>query len=174
MSEGDSFLHKATYDLTLLLRASPLRTSKPVAQAEEMVRRFCTKELRGVVGGVGEVEEYVANAALDLMIMAVWSLTAGQLDLDNLPVSTAFFPCRSFKKRVWKADGTRQTHTFARDLRTYQVFNEALQENSAQISKSNPRVKRMLKAMQELGGDSKKSVRGRLRDVAQFFDEGEL
>ncbi|OXC68452.1 hypothetical protein AYX13_02903 [Cryptococcus neoformans] len=151
MSEGDSFLHKATYDLTLLLRASPLRTSKPVAQAEEMVRRFCTKELRGVVGGVGEVEEYVANAALDLMIMAVWSITAGQLDLDNLP-----------------------THTFARDLRTYQVFNEALQENSAQISKSNPRVKRMLKAMQELGGDSKKSVRGRLRDVAQFFDEEEL
>lgn len=54
------------------------------------------------------------------------------------------------------------------------MFNEALQENSAQISKSNPRVKRMLKAMQELGGDSKKSVRGRLRDVAQFFDEGEL
>lgn len=95
MSEGDSFLHKATYDLTLLLRASPLRTSKPVAQAEEMVRRFCTKELRGVVGGVGEVEEYVANAALDLMIMAVWSLAAGQLDLDNLPVSTALFPCRS-------------------------------------------------------------------------------
>lgn len=48
-----------------------------------------------MVGGVGEVEEYVANAALDLMIMAVWSLAAGQLDLDNLPVSTALFPCRS-------------------------------------------------------------------------------
>lgn len=91
MSEGDSFLHKATYDLTLLLRASPLRTSKPVAHAEEMVRRFCTKELRGVAGGIGEVEEYVANAALDLVIMAVWGLAAGQLDLENLPVSTAFF-----------------------------------------------------------------------------------
>lgn len=32
----------------------------------------------------------------------------------------------------------------------------------------------MLKAVEELGGNSKKSVRGRLRDVAQFFDEGEL
>ncbi|XAO22200.1 hypothetical protein I312_100967 [Cryptococcus bacillisporus CA1280] len=151
MSEGDSFLHKATYDLTLLLRASPLRTSKPVAHAEEMVRRFCTKELRGLAGGIGEVEEYVANAALDLVIMAVWGLAAGQLDLENLP-----------------------THTFARDLRTYQTFIEALQEKSAQISKANPRVRKMLKAVEELGGDSKKSVRGRLRDVAQFFDEGEL
>ncbi|KIR35773.1 hypothetical protein I307_04466 [Cryptococcus deuterogattii 99/473] len=140
-----------TYDLTLLLRASPLRTSKPVAHAEEMVRRFCTKELRGVAGGIGEVEEYVANAALDLVIMAVWSLAAGQLDLENLP-----------------------THTFARDLRTYQTFTEALQEKSAQISKANPRVRKMLKAVEEFGGDSKKSVRGRLRDVAQFFDEGEL
>lgn len=90
MSEGDSFLHKAIYDLTLLLRSSPLRTSRPVAHAEEMVRRFCTKELRGVAGGIGEVEEYVANAALDLVIMAVWGLAAGQLDLENLPVSTAF------------------------------------------------------------------------------------
>lgn len=105
MSEGDSFLHKATYDLTLLLRASPLRTSKPVAHAEEMVRRFCTKELRGVAGGIGEVEEYVANAALDLVIMAVWSLAAGQLDLENLPVSTTFcyfLFCRYIKRECEK------------------------------------------------------------------------
>lgn len=44
-----------------------------------------------MAGGIGEVEEYVANAALDLVIMAVWSLAAGQLDLENLPVSTAIF-----------------------------------------------------------------------------------
>lgn len=55
------------------------------------MRRFSTKELRGVAGGVGEVEEYVANAALDLIIMAIWSLAAGQLDLEILPVSTALF-----------------------------------------------------------------------------------
>ena len=95
MSEGDAWLLKSVYDISLLLRdtsststsASPTSdASKPVHQAEQMVRRFCTKELRGVPGGVGDVEEYIANAALDLVIMGVWSLVAGQVDEKPLPV----------------------------------------------------------------------------------------
>lgn len=93
MSEGDAWLLKSVYDISLLLRDtstisdSPKSdTSKPVYQAEQMVRRFCTKELRGVPGGVGDVEEYIANAALDLVIMGVWSLVAGQVDEKPLPV----------------------------------------------------------------------------------------
>ncbi|WVN89572.1 uncharacterized protein L203_104799 [Cryptococcus depauperatus CBS 7841] len=150
MSEGDSFLHKATYDLSLQLRDP---AGRPVFAAKEMVRRFCTRELRGVKGGVGEVEDYVANAALDLVIMAVWSLAAGQVNLDPLP-----------------------THTFARDLQTWRAFQEACsdRENSVKLGKTAPRVRRMLQLLQELGGDSKKGVRGRLRDVEEVFDEGKV
>ncbi|WVO17558.1 hypothetical protein L204_105253 [Cryptococcus depauperatus] len=150
MSEGDSFLHKATYDLSLQLRDP---ASRPVSAAKEMVRRFCTRELRGVKGGVGEVEDYVANAALDLVIMAVWSLAAGQVNLDPLP-----------------------THTFARDLQTWRAFQEAYsdRENSVKLGKTAPRVRRMLQLLQELGGDNKKGVRGRLRDVEEVFDGGKV
>jgi hypothetical protein len=86
MSEGDAWLHKAVYDLSLLLREAS-STATPVVAAANMVRGFCTKELRGVPGGVGDVEEYIANAALDLVMMAAWSLAAGQIDADPLPVS---------------------------------------------------------------------------------------
>jgi hypothetical protein len=55
--------------------------------AEGMVRAFCTKELRGIKGGVSGVEEYIANAGLDLVIMGTWSLAAGQMEVDLLPVS---------------------------------------------------------------------------------------
>lgn len=84
MSEGDVFLHRTINDLTLLLRDPK---SKPVEAAEKTVRSFCTKELRGVQGGVSDVEEYIANATLDLCIMSVWSLAASQVDMERLPVS---------------------------------------------------------------------------------------
>lgn len=83
MSEGDAFLHRAISDTSLLLRDP---SSKPVKAADNTVRSFCTKELRGVPGGVGDVEEYIANATLDLIMMSVWSLAAGQVDLERLPV----------------------------------------------------------------------------------------
>ena len=92
MSEGDIFLHRTINDLTLLLRDPQ---SKPVEAAEKTVRSFCTKELRGVQGGVGDVEEYIANATLDLCIMSAWSLAASQVDMERLPV------CRTDMQREW-------------------------------------------------------------------------
>lgn len=88
MSEGDSWVHKATNDLGLLLRDAD---STPVAEAEVMVRRFSTKELRGVPGGVGDVEEYIANAALDLVIMSAWGVASTQMDVEPLPVGASEF-----------------------------------------------------------------------------------
>ena len=105
MSEGDTWLHKAVYDLTLLLRASLGSTApdrpRPVREAETMVRRFCTKELRGVASGVADVEEYIANAALDLVLMGVWSIAAGQADFPRLPVR----PARPFESS--ESEGVR-------------------------------------------------------------------
>lgn len=87
MSEGDSFLHKAIYDISLVIRDPSPGTAKPVTAAEQLIRKFCTKELRGVEGGVEGVEDYVANAAVDLVMMSTWSIAATQLGVDGLPVS---------------------------------------------------------------------------------------
>lgn len=57
MSEGDAWIHKATHDVALLLRNENGAEAMPVKSAEALVRRFCTKELRGVEGGVEGVEE---------------------------------------------------------------------------------------------------------------------
>lgn len=57
MSEGDSWIHKATHDVALLLRNDNGAEAKPVKNAEAMVRRFCTRELKSVDGGVEGVEE---------------------------------------------------------------------------------------------------------------------
>ena len=54
MSEGDAFIYKSVGDLTLALRAGP--PSKPVELAGELVRKFMTKELRGV-DGIAAVED---------------------------------------------------------------------------------------------------------------------
>jgi hypothetical protein len=83
MSEGDTWLYQSIHEVSLLIRSSDKRAH----HAEEMVRKFCTKELRNVQGGVSGVEEYVYNAALDLVMMGVWSLAASQIGVDLLPVS---------------------------------------------------------------------------------------
>ncbi|TXT06134.1 hypothetical protein VHUM_03607 [Vanrija humicola] len=145
MSEGDSWLHRSVHDLALIIRAEDAR---PVAQAEALVRRFSTKELRSVPGGVGDVDEYVANATLDLVIMSVWSVAAGQIGAEPLP-----------------------TYTFARDLRTWTLFSEALQENRQKLPKVNSRIRKMMALLEELGGDTRQSIRGRLRHVQEALDK---
>lgn len=89
MSEGDSWVHRASHDVGLLMRSE---RSEPAAEAEDRVRRFSTRELRGVPGGVNDVEEYIANAAVDLVILAAWGVAAGQIGAEPLPVSVPLAP----------------------------------------------------------------------------------
>lgn len=91
MSEGDSFLHKTVHDLTLTFRASETdNTARPVSQAQRIVTEFCTKELKSFDGfreGQLGVQQYISNATMDLIIMAVWRLVSDLLDVPALPVS---------------------------------------------------------------------------------------
>jgi hypothetical protein len=84
MSEGDHWVHKTVHDIGLLLRDEH---SSPVSAAEDAVRKFGTRELRSAPNGFSGVEEYFANAALDLVIMAAWSVAGAQIGADPLPVS---------------------------------------------------------------------------------------
>jgi hypothetical protein len=96
MSEGDIWLHKAVHEVTLAIRLSPFivgspvldATLGPVGRADTMMREFCTKELRSVPGGTFGVEAYIANATMDLVIMATWALMIEQIpEAEPLPVS---------------------------------------------------------------------------------------
>ena len=169
MSEGDVFLHRTINDLILLLR-TPGTSSRPVENAEKTVRSFCTKELRGVPGGIGDVEEYVANATLDLVIMSVWALAASQVDLERLPVSLSCNPALQSFEPIKGSRLIPQSHTFARDTRTWVMFKEAMEENESKLRKVTGRVRAMMSLILNKGGNTLKSVRGRLRDVAEVLD----
>lgn len=53
------------------------------------------------------------------------------------------------------------------------MLSEAITENRERIDKVNSRLRRLLQQLQDLAGDSRKSVRGRLRDIAEVIDEGD-
>lgn len=129
MSEGDSFLHRAIYDISLVIRDTS-STAKPVTAAEGLIRRFCTKELRGVEGGVEGVEDYVANAVVDLIMMSTWSIAATQMSVDGLPVSLLpiFQSFNHFFQLRHLYDGTLNSTQSAslRDRATVQMRNTTL------------------------------------------------
>ena len=51
------------------------------------------------------------------------------------------------------------------------MFKEAYNDNEVKIGKVSKRVKGMLDMMLEHGGDTRKSVRGRLKDVEDVLDK---
>ena len=68
---------------------------------------------------------------------------------------------------------TGQTYTFARDLRTWTMLCEAMDENQDKMGKVSARLRKLLGQLRELGGDSKQGVRGRLRDLTAVVDVAE-
>lgn len=49
---------------------------------------------------------------------------------------------------------------------------DAMDENQDKMGKIPARLKKLLSQIRDLGGDSKKGVRGRLRDLAEVVDSG--
>lgn len=72
--------------------------------------------------------------------------------------------------RECRLTGAVQTYTFARDLRTCQMLKEALEENRNELHKVNKRVRGILAKLVELGGDTVKGVRGRMRDIKVYME----
>jgi hypothetical protein len=46
-----------------------------------------------------------------------------------------------------------------------------MEENETKLRKVSRRVEKMLRKVMEYGGDTRKSVRGRLKDLQAAFDE---
>jgi hypothetical protein len=50
------------------------------------------------------------------------------------------------------------------------MLNEAIEENMAGLGKITRRVRGMLEKLREMGGDTRKSIQGRLKDVEAVLD----
>ncbi|GAA5897983.1 hypothetical protein JCM8208_003216 [Rhodotorula glutinis] len=83
MLEGTKFLQSSTQTLSLALRA-PL-ASKPVATAHGLMHKWVSRELKDKQ--VASVEEYLANATGDLVLLGLWSIVQDQVrEADEVPL----------------------------------------------------------------------------------------
>ncbi|KAI0321814.1 hypothetical protein OF83DRAFT_158973 [Amylostereum chailletii] len=106
MSEGDKWVAEQVSNVVTALRAG--NVAEPVQTAQSAVRRFATKEL-GKAQAIAALEDYVANATGDLLMMAAWSMVLDILNAE--PIPSWYFArddrvFKSFAERVDKHQGT--------------------------------------------------------------------
>ncbi|KAG8858598.1 hypothetical protein FRB91_009566 [Serendipita sp. 411] len=111
MSEGEKWVWNQVSNVGLALRSTP-EEGKPVETAELAVRAFTTREL-GKAAAIASLEDYIANATADLLMMAAWDVASQSVGGDPIPV-----------------------YCFARDERVYSVFVSRTQEHKDAIFKS--------------------------------------
>ena len=84
MSEGEKWVWKTVESVSLALRSIPSE-GQPVATAEAAVRSFATKEL-GKADLIASLEDYIANATADLLMIAAWSAASSSVGGEPIPV----------------------------------------------------------------------------------------
>lgn len=84
MSEGEKWVWKTAESVTLALRSIPSE-GQPVATAEAAVWSFATREL-GKADLIASLEDYIANATADLLMLAAWNAASGSVGGEPIPV----------------------------------------------------------------------------------------
>ncbi|KDQ07456.1 hypothetical protein BOTBODRAFT_192382 [Botryobasidium botryosum FD-172 SS1] len=148
MSEGERWVLSAVASVAAALRATPSPSSdsgsgpgsgsgsgsgsvdaKPVRTARESIRNFATREL-GKAEFIATLEEYIANATYDLVMMAAWSLTSEALG-SGAPIPTFYF---------------------ARDDRVYKAFVAHIHAHRSAIAKcAHKRLRWQLRVLEKVG-----------------------
>ncbi|CAL1702185.1 unnamed protein product [Somion occarium] len=149
MSEGDKWVANQASSVGLALRAG--REGKPVHTAAAAVRSFATKEL-GKAKIIAALEDYVANATADLLMIAAWS---NVLDAIN-------------------TDDSIPTYYFARDDRVYKAFCDRLDRHKQVIErKASRRLRWQLRVLRKVMEGRTTNYRSKVELLAEEFDEGE-
>ncbi|KAF9452470.1 hypothetical protein P691DRAFT_804603 [Macrolepiota fuliginosa MF-IS2] len=122
MSEGDKWVWGQVNTISLALNAGA--GGQPVALAGSAVRSFATKRL-GKSDLIASLEDYIANATADLLMMGAWSIVLAHIDGEQIP-----------------------SYYFARDLRVYKAFQERLDKHKREIRRlTNKRLKWQLRVL---------------------------
>ncbi|KAH9894236.1 hypothetical protein C8Q73DRAFT_790798 [Cubamyces lactineus] len=148
MSEGDSWILLQTADVAVALRQGT--AGKPVHNAEAAVRSFATKSL-GQADFIASLEDYIANATADLVMMAAWSLVLQVVKGEPLP-----------------------TYYFARDDRVYRAFVERLEKHKDAIqSRIGRRLRWQLRVLESKLEGRNRTYRSKVELLTKELDEGE-
>ncbi|KAI0307340.1 hypothetical protein B0F90DRAFT_1932148 [Multifurca ochricompacta] len=131
MSEGDTWIQEQVKLVGIALRQGP--SAHPVDVARSSVKRVATRAL-GKAPLIADLEDYISNAAVDLLMMGAWSLALESFSGDRIP-----------------------PYYFARDDRVYRVFVERLDQHRDDIDRRlSGRLKSQLATLRS-------ALRGRAR-----------
>ncbi|TBU32153.1 hypothetical protein BD309DRAFT_967457 [Dichomitus squalens] len=147
MSEGDTWITLQAGDVAACLRMGT--EGKPVHNAEAAVRSFATKNL-GKADLIASLEDYVANATADLVMIAAWSSALQVINGEAIP-----------------------TYYFARDDRVYRALVERLDRHKDELPKLGRRLRWQLRALRTHLEGRSRAYRAKVESLAKELDEGE-
>ncbi|KIK65354.1 hypothetical protein GYMLUDRAFT_38803 [Collybiopsis luxurians FD-317 M1] len=147
MSEGDKWVRAQTSNVMLALRAGI--EGQPVKTAEAAVRKFATREL-GKAELIASLEDYVANATSDLLLMAAWTQALESIKGEPIPVSY-----------------------FARDDRVYKAFVDRVDKNEKVMARSlSRRLKWQIRVLRSALEGRLITYRRKVQILAEELDQG--
>ncbi|KAJ3559825.1 hypothetical protein NM688_g89 [Phlebia brevispora] len=147
MSEGDQWVLAQVASISGALREGT--TGRPVEQASNTVRKFATKQL-GKADTIAALEDYVANATADLLLMAAWSSVLDTIEGEPIP-----------------------TYYFARDDRVYKAFVDRLDLHKRAIERTcTRRLRWQLRVLRAVMEGRTTSYRSKVDTLAEEFDQG--
>ncbi|KAK7470743.1 hypothetical protein VKT23_002163 [Stygiomarasmius scandens] len=148
MSEGDKWIIGQINNIGLALRAGT--AGEPVKTASAAVRKFATREL-GKADLIASLEDYVANATADLLILGAWSLALETIQAEAIPLSY-----------------------FARDDRVQKAFVERLDKHEAVIHTAlSRRLKWQFRVLRTVLEGRNTSYRTKIDTLAEELDQGD-
>jgi len=147
MSEGEKWVSGQASNTALALRAGT--AGKPVHTAEQAVRHFATKEL-GKADLIAALEDYVANATADLLVMGAWSCVLDVVSAEPIP-----------------------TYYFARDDRVFKAFQDRVYKYKSEINRTvSKRLKWQIRVLETVLEGRSTTFRNKIELLAGELDEG--
>ncbi|KAF5369836.1 hypothetical protein D9758_001133 [Tetrapyrgos nigripes] len=148
MSEGDKWIIGQINSIGLALRAGT--AGEPVQAASAAVRKFATREL-GKADLIAALEDYVANATADLLMLAAWSLALESIQAEPIPLSY-----------------------FARDDRIFKAFAERLETHEALIRTNlSRRLKWQLRVLKTVLEGRNTGYRTKIDTLSEELNQGD-
>lgn len=146
MSEGEKWVVQQVATIGGLLREGS--EGKPVHNAQSAVRRFATKQL-GKADVIAALEDYVANATADLVMMGAWHCVLDTIEGEPIP-----------------------TYYFARDDRVYRAFVDRLDQHKQVINRTcTRRLKWQMRVLRSVMEGRNMNYRSKVETLLEEFDE---
>ncbi|KAJ4466506.1 hypothetical protein J3R30DRAFT_2268970 [Lentinula aciculospora] len=167
MSEGDKWVHAQTSHIVIALRAGT--SGEPVKTADAAVRKFATKEL-GKAELIASLEDYIANAVADLLLLAAWMLALETIQGDPIPVLVPGL----FVVLNLELLSHLKISYFARDDRIYKAFVERVEKNEKLIRRSlSRRLKWQFRVLKTVLEGRTTTYRRKVEILAEELDHSE-